>query len=61
MSHCRLKMAEDIEHLVECDELSVVDLSHNKLDDTEIIDVFSRMKGLVCTVLFKFLYLYLFV
>ena len=55
MSHCRLKTAEDIEHLVDCEELSVVDLSHNKLDDTEIIDVFSRMKGLVCIVSYKFL------
>ena len=47
MSHCRLKNAADIEHLLDCEELGVVDLSHNKLDDPEIISIFSKMKSLV--------------
>ena len=47
ISHCRLKTAADIEHLIECETVSVVDLSHNKLDDPEIVDVFAKMKNLV--------------
>ena len=47
ISHCKLRTAKDIEHLTECENLSVVDLSHNKLDDPEIVDVFVRMKNLV--------------
>ncbi|XP_053383971.1 dynein axonemal assembly factor 1-like [Mercenaria mercenaria] len=46
ISHCKLKKAEDIEHLIECEELSCLDLSHNKITDPAVIDVFEKMKNL---------------
>ncbi|KAL3842040.1 hypothetical protein ACJMK2_020105 [Sinanodonta woodiana] len=51
ITHCRLTDAESIEHLVECEKVSVVDLSHNKLDDPNIVDVFARMENLRVLVL----------
>ena len=49
ISHNKLTDAESLEHLVDCEYLSVVDLSHNKIDDPNIVDVFARMKTLVST------------
>ncbi|KAL4224725.1 Dynein assembly factor 1 [Mactra antiquata] len=46
MSHCKLKTAKDVEHLIECKELSCLDLSHNKLTDPAIVDVFEKMNNL---------------
>ena len=46
-SHNKLQKAEDIEELTKCPNLSIVDLSHNKLDDPKILDVFMNMKNLV--------------
>lgn len=47
ISHNRISDLGDIEHLADCDSLSVVDLSHNKLDDPEVLDIFASMKNLV--------------
>ncbi|XP_028394306.1 dynein assembly factor 1, axonemal-like isoform X2 [Dendronephthya gigantea] len=43
IAHNKLKTVEDIEELRNCEYLSVLDLSHNQLDDPEILDVFSAM------------------
>ena len=32
---------------VECENLSCLDLSHNRIDDPDVINVFERMKKLV--------------
>jgi dynein assembly factor 1 len=47
ITHNKLSTAADLEHLTECPNLSVIDLSHNKIDDPEVVDVFARMKCLV--------------
>ncbi len=47
ISHNNLKTADDIEHLMECPNLGVLDISHNKLDDPACLDVFAGMKSLV--------------
>ena len=49
ISHNRLSTADDLEHLTECHDISVLDLSHNKLNDPKILDIFERMSGLVNT------------
>ena len=46
VSHNRLSSKDDIAHLVDCDNLSVVDLSQNWLNDPRIVDVLSQMKNL---------------
>lgn len=46
VSHNRLSSKDDIAHLVNCDNLSVVDLSQNWLNDPRIVDVLSQMKNL---------------
>jgi len=47
ITHNRLQSAADIEHLVDCPSIGVLDLSHNQLDDPSILDVFKRMASLV--------------
>ena len=47
ISHNRLEKAQDIEHLAGCHNLGVLDLSHNKLDDPTVLEVFKRMRSLV--------------
>ena len=47
ISHNRLQSVTDIEHLVHCNSIGVLDLSHNQLDDPMILDVLKRMKSLV--------------
>ena len=47
ITHNKLTSASDIEHLAECTELGIVDLSHNKLDDPAIVDIFEKMPCLV--------------
>lgn len=39
ISHNKLSTANDISHLANCKTLSIVDLSYNYLDDSEIVDV----------------------
>jgi Leucine Rich Repeat. len=39
LSHNRLKTIEDIEHLKDCPLLSIVDVSHNQIEDEEVIEV----------------------
>ena len=47
MSHNRLVTAKDVEHLADCHALGVLDLSHNQIDDPQVLDVFKRMRSLV--------------
>ncbi|XP_050436476.1 dynein axonemal assembly factor 1-like [Adelges cooleyi] len=46
ITHNKLSTADDIAHLMECKSLSIVDLSHNILDDPEIVQVFAKMESL---------------
>ncbi len=47
LSHNKLQSVEDIEHLKECNTLSVVDLSHNCIEDPDAVQVFSQMQNIV--------------
>lgn len=48
VTHNRLQTAADIAHLTECVKISVLDLSHNRIDDESIVDeVFAKMPELV--------------
>ena len=47
MAHNHLETVEDIQHLRECARLCVLDLSHNKLSDPEILRVLESMPDLV--------------
>jgi dynein assembly factor 1 len=47
MTHNKLETKQDIEHLIDCEYLSNVDLSHNRIDDPDVVEVFERMKNLV--------------
>uniref|UniRef100_A0A452QLD2 Dynein axonemal assembly factor 1 n=1 Tax=Ursus americanus TaxID=9643 RepID=A0A452QLD2_URSAM len=47
MAHNHLETVEDIQHLKECLKLCVLDLSHNKLSDPEILGVLESMPDLV--------------
>ncbi|XP_006888939.1 PREDICTED: dynein assembly factor 1, axonemal [Elephantulus edwardii] len=46
MAHNHLEAVEDIRHLQECSRLCVLDLSHNKLSDPEILGVLEHMPHL---------------
>ncbi|KAL1464411.1 hypothetical protein WDU94_004061 [Cyamophila willieti] len=46
ISHNKLCTLADIEHLKECPKLSIVDVSHNHLEDEEVIHVFGGMQQL---------------
>ncbi|XP_005902683.2 dynein axonemal assembly factor 1 [Bos mutus] len=46
MAHNHLETVEDIQHLRECARLCVLDLSHNKLSDPEILRVLESMPDL---------------
>ncbi|KAL1007275.1 hypothetical protein UPYG_G00084400 [Umbra pygmaea] len=46
ISHNKLQTVEDIEHLSQCCSLCVLDLSHNLLDDPEILTVLESMPEL---------------
>ncbi|XP_054267339.1 dynein axonemal assembly factor 1 [Macrosteles quadrilineatus] len=46
LSHNKLETVEDISHLRDCVELSVVDLSHNNLQDESVVQVFASMQNL---------------
>ena len=47
----RLSTAEDIAELKECTACSVLDLSHNSLDGTEVLSVLGAMENLHVLVL----------
>jgi dynein assembly factor 1 len=47
LSHNKLESVEDIAHLKECKSLSVVDLSHNFIEDADAAQVFSEMENIV--------------
>ena len=47
ITHNRLETAADLEHLIECKNLTCLDLSFNKINDPEIIEVFEQMEKLV--------------
>ncbi|EFB21509.1 hypothetical protein PANDA_014604, partial [Ailuropoda melanoleuca] len=46
MAHNHLETVEDIQHLKECLKLCVLDLSHNKLSDPEILGILESMPDL---------------
>lgn len=46
ISHNRLSTAEDLAELETCDYLSVLDMSHNRMDDPNCVDVLAKMKNL---------------
>ena len=54
ITHNRLQSVTDIEHLVHCHSIGVLDLSHNQLDEPLILDVFKRMNSLVSCYLWYF-------
>ncbi|EDO32918.1 predicted protein [Nematostella vectensis] len=47
IAHNRLASAGDIKELASCQKLSIVDLSYNKIDDPNIVDVLAEMPNLV--------------
>ena len=47
ITHNKIKTAEDLQGLLECRELSCLDLSHNKIDDPAVMDIFCEMPSLV--------------
>lgn len=49
MAHNHLETVEDIQHLRDCAKLCVLDLSHNKLKDPEILSILESMPDLVKT------------
>ncbi|CAD5111015.1 DgyrCDS367 [Dimorphilus gyrociliatus] len=46
ITHNNIQTAEDIEELMHCEQLSCIDMAHNKIDDPEIVNVFGSMKSL---------------
>ncbi|XP_071973723.1 dynein axonemal assembly factor 1 isoform X2 [Engystomops pustulosus] len=46
ISHNQLQTVEDVQHLQECQSISVLDLSHNKLDDPTVINILEKMPNL---------------
>lgn len=52
ITHNELENAAGLEHLIDCVNLSCVDLSFNNINDPEVIHVFKQMKNLVSVVNF---------
>ncbi|XP_039299189.1 dynein assembly factor 1, axonemal isoform X2 [Nilaparvata lugens] len=46
ISHNKLTSFDDICHLIDCKELSAVDLSYNQIDDQKIIEIMGAMQSL---------------
>ncbi|XP_071852879.1 uncharacterized protein [Apostichopus japonicus] len=46
IAHNRLTLAEDLEGLRGCENLSVLDLSHNRIEDPAVVEIFGAMKTL---------------
>ena len=51
MTHNHLTTRSDVEHLADCSKLSSVDLSHNRIADESVVEVFPKMKALRVLVL----------
>lgn len=43
LTHNRLKTVDDLKGLLHCPSLSIADVSYNRIDDPEVIDVFAEM------------------
>ena len=48
MAHNRLSTAADLMELKNCQNLSVIDLSHNRINDPAVVEIFAAMPILVC-------------
>lgn len=46
LAHNNLSTYEALEHLQDCHSVSCLDLSHNRIDDPSIIDIFEKMPNL---------------
>nr|XP_039263802.1 dynein assembly factor 1, axonemal-like [Styela clava] len=46
VAHNRLTTIDTLQHLVDCPAISVLDLSHNKISDPAVIDIFEQMLNL---------------
>ena len=46
LAHNNLSTYEALEHLADCESISCLDLSHNRIDDPNIIDIFEKMPNL---------------
>jgi hypothetical protein len=46
ITHNRLRTADDIRGLLDCPSIRVVDMSHNKLEEPEAMEVFHAMEGI---------------
>ena len=46
LSHNSLSSVEDVGHLSDCQSVEVLDLSHNKLEDPAVVEVFAKMRNL---------------
>ena len=53
ITHNKIETKQDVEHLIDCEFLSNVDLSHNRIDDPDIVEVFEKMKNLVSLTCFQ--------
>lgn len=55
ITHNKLTMVSDVGHLKKCLSLSVVDLSHNQIEDPAVLDVFAAMPSLVKSFLLRWM------
>ncbi|XP_078485484.1 uncharacterized protein LOC100183546 [Ciona intestinalis] len=46
LAHNCISTPEALEHLTSCDEVTVLDVSYNRIEDPGVVGVFERMKGL---------------
>ncbi|XP_069824569.1 dynein axonemal assembly factor 1 isoform X3 [Dendropsophus ebraccatus] len=46
IAHNELHTVDDIQHLQDCHSISILDLSHNKLDDPAVVDILEKMPNL---------------
>uniref|UniRef100_A0A674HXW2 Dynein axonemal assembly factor 1 n=1 Tax=Terrapene triunguis TaxID=2587831 RepID=A0A674HXW2_9SAUR len=58
IAHNKLQTVEDIQHLQECPTICVLDLSHNKLDDPNILNILETMPDLVSKIYMRILYMF---
>uniref|UniRef100_A0A8C4WDR3 Dynein axonemal assembly factor 1 n=1 Tax=Gopherus evgoodei TaxID=1825980 RepID=A0A8C4WDR3_9SAUR len=58
IAHNKLQTVEDIQHLQECPTICVLDLSHNKLDDPNILNILETMPDLVSNIYMRILYIF---
>ena len=55
ITHNCLEFPDDLEHLIECKNLSSLDMSYNRITDVLALDIFGKMKILVNIQYFNFL------